>query len=314
MNTIHRWIVSILALVSSIEAVDKVEAVLESEGTVSAEAKPTHGRGAHHVEVNPHGNMMRLEPAPASLVRKETSADVVRDAPEDAYNQAPVTGPAGPPGPPGPIIGPHGMPGVTGDMGPSGSPGAVGLPGVNGSAILGHVGPVGPRGAPGPTGIDGPKGDQGAFGPPGRAGDHPAAIEEWETSLDSYDGIVSALTSHAELLRGLMDKKEERVNERMMGLRMRLAALANGTVSLQLMSKAMLNQLSGVDKKNADTASEAAHLRNLFTGNIREAEKLTAVAADTETAKEKCKDCQPSQAHSTPLSALLALCLVGLWW
>jgi hypothetical protein len=168
----------------------------------------------------------------------------------------------------------------------------MGPEGVNGSGVLGLVGPPGPKGAPGPTGIDGPHGDLGVWGPPGTPGDQPPEIAEWETSLDSYDKIVSALEEHSETLRNLMDKKHESVGERMQKLRMRLAKLANGTVSLELLSKSMVQMMGGVAQQGENVAFNAAHLRKLFTGEIREAEKLAAVATDEEVAHEKCKDCE----------------------
>merc|ERR1719482_1352977 len=125
----------------------------------------------------------------------------------------------------GPIIGPLGNPGAPGPLGAQGDPGPQGPMGVNGSGVLGVVGPPGPRGAPGPTGIDGPVGDRGIWGPPGTSGDQPQEIGEWETSLDSYDGIVGALETHSETLRDLMEKKQEIIQNRMQTLRMRLAAL-----------------------------------------------------------------------------------------
>jgi len=221
-------------------------------------------------------------------------------------------GPRGAPGPMGAIIGPHGFPGPPGALGPRGDPGPQGPIGVNGSGIMGLVGGPGPKGSPGPTGIDGPVGDRGVWGPPGTGGDQPREIGEWEQGLDSYDGIVSALETHSETLRNLMDKKQEMAQGRMEALKMRLAALSNGTVSLALLSKAMVGQMSGLAKQGEDMSFNAAHLRKLFTGEVREAEKLSSVAADEQLAKEKCKDC--AAAWSSHLSVLVALGLVSVWW
>lgn len=96
-------------------------------------------------------------------------------------------------------------------------------------------------------------------------------------------------------------------------LRMRLAALANGTVSLEMLSKAMVGQMNGLATSGQETSFNAAHLRKLFTGDYREAEKLASVAADTELQKEKCKDCSvEALAWSPHLSALVAAVALGL--
>jgi len=234
--------------------------------------------------VNTKGSMMRVEtPTRSALI------DVV-----DAGG-AP-TGPPGPPGPMGPIIGPHGMPGYTGPMGPQGDPGSQGPMGANGSGILGQVGPPGPRGSPGPTGIEGPSGDKGNWGPPGYPGEQPREIGEWETSLDSYDGIVSALETHSESLRDMMGKKSDLIDDDMEDLKMRLSKLANGTVSLSLLSKAMVSEMEKTAKEGGITAWEAAHMKGISLKDAREAEKLEAVALDTKVAAKKCKDCKEESA------------------
>jgi hypothetical protein len=254
-----------------------------------------------------------LQAYEARLLRKDSSSG-------DNLNTLDLNGdpgPQGPPGPMGPIIGPHGFPGPPGAMGPQGDPGPEGPLGVNGSGVLGLVGPPGPKGAPGPTGIDGPNGDRGVWGPPGAPGDQPQEIAEWETSLDSYDGIVSALETHSETLRDLMDKKYGTVQDRMQVLKMRLAALANGTVSLEMLSKAMVSQMGGVAKQGQEVAFNAAHLRKLFTGDYREAEKLASVATDTQLQKEKCKNCGEdveALATSSHLSMLVILAFASVWW
>jgi len=95
-----------------------------------------------------------------------------------------------------------------------------------------------------------------------------------------------------------MDKKQELVQDRMQQLRMRLAALANGTVSLELLSKAMVSQMNGLASAGETTAFNAAHLRKLFTGNAREAFKLAGVATDAEVARAKCKGCEEAEGWS----------------
>jgi len=100
----------------------------------------------------------------------------------------------------------------------------------------------------------------------------------------------------------------------MQALRMRLAALANGTVSLEHLSKAMIGQMNGAAAGAAGTSFNAAHLRKLFTGEIREAQKLGSVAMDAELAKKKCEDCIENQAWSSHLSVLVALCVIGSRW
>jgi len=119
-------------------------------------------------------------------------------------------------------------------------------------------------------------------------------IGEWETGLDSYDGIVTALETHSETLRNMMDKKQTLIEDRMSNLKTRLADLANGTVSLELLSKGMVAQLDGVARAGEGTSYNAAHLRKLFTGDIRESNKLAQVATDEAVAALKCKDCQNS--------------------
>lgn len=258
----------------------------------------------------------------ASLVEKETDEQAQASDPGAAGVTPCAGGPPGPPGPPGPygsIIGPHGMPGPPGVEGAQGDPGVVGPIGVNGTGVLGVVGPPGPRGAPGATGVDGPTGDRGTWGMPGVGGDQPAEIGEWETGLDSYDGIVSALETHSETLRNMMDKKQDLVVDRMEALKMRLSALANGTVNLATMSKAMIGQLNGVATAGEGTSYNAAHLRKLWTGEVREAEKLEVVATDEKIQRAACKDCadadaKPDSAWSSHLSVLVMLGLVVSQW
>jgi hypothetical protein len=145
----------------------------------------------------------------------------------------------------------------------------------------------------------------------------PVEIGEWETSLDSYDGIVSGLETHSETLRNALQTKGEDIEHRMQELRLRLATIANGTVSLSLLSRGMLAQMEGLAKNGQEVAYNSAHLRKLFTGEIRDAEKLSSVATDTLVAHEECEGCQKSAenaAWSTHLSALLSLCLAAAWW
>jgi len=272
-----RWHLLSLTCVCRAAAVEFHDTRLHSDAT-----------GQEAVAVNSKAPLMRTEPrksAPESLMNSDAQGlEIVGD-------DIGPPGPRGSPGPMGAIIGPHGFPGPPGALGPRGDPGPQGPLGVNGSGIMGLVGPPGPKGAPGATGIDGPVGDRGVWGPPGTGGDQPREIGEWEQGLDSYDGIVSALETHSETLRNLMDAKHEKVQDRMQALKMRLAALANGTVSLQLLSKAMVGQMSGLAKQGEGMSFNAAHLRKLFTGEVREAEKLESVATDEQVAKEKCKDC-----------------------
>lgn len=192
------WLLGLTAVAYSIGEAQAIEAMLHPKGDVEDAA-------IDGVAVNTKGNMMRTESPKedALLVKKGSTSDGGLEIVGDAG----VPGPQGAPGPMGPIIGPHGFPGPPGAMGETGDPGPQGHMGVNGSGVLGLVGPPGPKGAPGPTGIDGPTGDRGVWGPPGAPGDQPQEIGEWETSLDSYDQIVSALETHSETLRDLMDKK-----------------------------------------------------------------------------------------------------------
>lgn len=200
-------------------------------------------------------------------------------------------GPPGPPGPPGAIIGPHGLPGPPGPEGPQGDPGPIGIRGVNGSSILGIMGDKGPTGPSGRTGFDGPRGERGMFGPPGPPGDQPAEFVQWESTLDSYDQIVTALESHSEALRSLMEKKLDMVDIRMGNMKQRLTTVGNGSQSLEMLSKGLVAQMNGVAWNADNAAYRAAHLRHLDTSNLREAEKLESVATEEKTAGEACKNC-----------------------
>jgi len=291
--------ISVVGAVSAVSVT--AEATFEPDGA----REKINEASAISMTVNGQGNMMRTE----HMEKGKSSDGGLVIVGEDG-----TPGPPGPPGPFGPIVGPHGYPGPPGQMGPQGDPGPVGRAGVNGSGVLGLVGPPGPKGAPGPSGFDGPKGDAGMWGPPGAPGDQPAEIGQWETSLDSYDGIVSALEQHSESLRNLMDKKQELVGQRMQALRLRLAALSNGTVGLELMSKAMIAQMNGVAGNGEKTSFNAAHLRKLFTGEIREAQKLAGVATDAEVQKKKCESCIQAKAWSAHLSMLVVLFLASWCW
>lgn len=230
--------------------------------------------------------------------------------------QDPATDPAGPPGPPGPpgaLIGPHGMPGRHGDIGETGAPGPEGPMGANGTGTMGAVGPPGPRGAPGPTGYEGPRGDAGPWGHPGLPGDHPAELQQWETTLDSYDGLVSKLEEHSEKLRDAMEQKSDFIDDKMMALKMRLHSLANNTVNLASLSHATYAQLQDADIHAGKSAFEAAKLAPVSHDDIREAIRVGALANDEETASLKCKDCQGS-AWSSHLSALAILGLISAFW
>merc|ERR1719440_1507151 len=157
---------------------------------------------------------------------------------------------------------------------------------------MGPLGAPGQPGAPGATGTGGGKGDIGPWGPPGPTGDAPAAMAEWETSLDSYDGIIAGLETHSEKLRNLLETKQDNSESKMQELRIRLAKIANGSVDLQLMSKGMIAQMSGLARKGHELAYNATHLRKLFTGEIRDAEKLAAVEGDMVANAMKCEDCE----------------------
>jgi len=333
MQIVQCWLFGLLACARTIVAVEPVDAALHGAATRGTDSE--HRQAARDVnesptslEVNQRGHMMRIEQPPHAALPDSSHLDVAGAHPAvlmkkeggdtlgvgDNFNlQLGAPGPRGPPGPLGAIIGPHGMPGTAGSLGAQGDPGPQGPRGVNGSGVLGLNGSPGPRGAPGPTGVDGPKGDRGLWGPPGRGGDQPQEIGEWETGLDSYDGIVSALEIHSETLRNMMDKKEEAMQDRVQALRMKLATLANGTVSLETFSKAMVSQMNGVSVAGEETAFNAAHLRKLFTGNVREAEKLASVATDTAVARKKCTNCENYSA-STHLSALIAFAFLSACW
>jgi len=141
-------------------------------------------------------------------------------------------------------------------------------------------------------------------------------MQQWEQALDSYDRIVSALETHSESLRDLMQAKHDTMQDKMGRMRMRLAALTNSTVSLEMMSKAIVKHLNSDDWIAGQTATEAGKLAHLFSGDLREAQKLSAVAKDAETAKKKCKDCENSALRMHSL-AILVPSLLGMmisWW
>jgi len=244
--------------------------------------------GSRGMLVNDKAQMEVEKTDVPTLMRKEGHESLIAVSSE----QEPDIGPPGPPGPPGQIIGPMGAPGLPGPQGPQGVPGIQGPRGVNGSNVLGPMGPPGARGAPGPTGIDGPTGPRGVWGPPGMPGDAPAEMQEWEQALDSYDQIVSALETHSESLRDLMEKQHDDMREKLSNIRMRLAALTNNTVSLEMLSKAIVKHLNSDDYIAGQTATEAGHLAHLFTADLREAQKLNEVAKNAQLQKILCKDCK----------------------
>jgi len=127
--------------------------------------------------------------------------------------------------------------------------------------------------------------------------------------LDSYDGITTALETHSEALREMMDKKQQLMQDNMEDLKVRLSNLANGTVSLGALSKVMIKQMNEVAEEDENTAFEAAHLKSVSNGDAREAEKLEAVATDAEAAKKECKDCAKGSAIGSHISALSLVAL-----
>merc|ERR1719446_547234 len=72
---------------------------------------------------------------------------------------------------------------------------------------------------------------------------------------------------------------------------MRLARMANGSVNLKLFSHYLLHRLEDENRGADEMAFDAAHLRGLFTGELRDAQRLASVALDTMVAKERCEDC-----------------------
>jgi len=165
------WLLSVLVLTSGflLAFADLKSAKIDAEGNVGLDDTVKDG---------------------ARLVRTEApragSSLVDQDRADGEVN---TPGPPGPRGPPGAVIGAHGLPGAHGEPGRTGEPGAEGPMGANGTGTMGIMGPPGPRGAPGPTGYEGPRGPEGNWGHPGLPGDHPAELQQWETTLDSYDGL-----------------------------------------------------------------------------------------------------------------------------
>jgi len=278
--------------------------------------------GAHVQNIGPAARAERSADAygrsRSSLLRQEkVDEDEEKEdeeKEEEDEDEAGDPGPPGPPGPPGLIMGPRGKHGNPGPPGEKGVPGPVGLPGLNGSNIVGNFGPPGPRGAPGPTGLDGPTGPPGVWGPPGLPGDAPPAIQEWEEALDSYDQIVSALETHSEALRNLFSDKHDEMNDHLEKVRGRLSLLTKGSVSLEDMSKSLVKHLNSDNYIAGETATEAGHMAHLFSGDLREAQKLNAVARDAAIAKKKCQDCEGAAKRALQISTILLASLIARWW
>jgi len=265
--------------------------------------------GADSMAVTSKGSVMRKSPSRrSSLISLDAKEE---DAADPNVRWVLSKGNLGPPGVMGPLKGVPGMPGAPGPIGQQGEPGPPGLPGAKGAGIMGLAGHAGPRGLPGPSGYDGDEGDNGPAGPVGPPGEQPHEMEEWETSLDSYDGIVTALETHSEKLRDVMSKKEKKMAGRMTNLTTRLAKLAAGAVSLKELSKHIVKNLLSVEKDGHKSAFDAAHLAAIKHDDVREAIKLESVKIDQTVAAEKCKDC--SSGWSSSVSLLVTLGLAAVW-
>jgi hypothetical protein len=116
-------------------------------------------------------------------------------------------------------------------------------------------------------------------------------MQEWEQSLDSYDQIVTALETHAENLREVMESKHDAMQDKMSKIRLRLSALTNNTVNLEMLSKAVVKHLNSDNWVAGQSATEAGRLAHLFSGDLREAHRLNAVARDAHTFAKRCKNC-----------------------
>lgn len=258
------------------------------------------------------------KPLMRRVVKHSPPAEVLLDQGQHVSKR--LSGDPGPPGPagaPGPVIGPQGWPGPPGLQGSKGVSGSEGNRGENGTSHMGPMGLPGPAGKVGPHGVDGQKGENGPWGPPGVSGEAPKEIGEWEASLDSYDGIVGGLETHSEALRDALQTKAEDIDTRMQTLRIRLAKIANGTVSLNLLSRGMLAQMQGLASAGQELAFNSAHIRKLFTGELRDAEQLATVGTDEIAAHERCHDCEKEKensAWSTQLNILTALAVVLMRW
>jgi hypothetical protein len=140
-------------------------------------------------------------------------------------------------------------------------------------------------------------------------------MQEWEQALDSYDQIVTALETHSESLRDLIESKHDAMQDKMAKIRMRLSTLTNGTVNLEMLSKAVVKHLNSDNWVAGQTATEAGHLAHLFSGDLREAQKLNAVARDAATAAKKCKDCAENLANPGVQISVFALAsIAALRW
>lgn len=262
---------------------------VNSTDTAKSTAKNTTAPAAKDTGVSTPKDPTKT--APEGSAKAAATAPVTAPAAAKQTSAAPVaakaagTPPAGPPGPIGPIVGSPGRQGAPGRQGPQGDPGPRGEKGQNGAGIMGRVGPVGPRGAPGPKGVEGDKGELGPYGPPGKSGEQPKEFGTWETTLDGYNNVVTALGKHSEGIKTLMDKKLDLLEDEKTNLKLRINNLANGTVSLGALSKAMVKGLQQTAKEGDATAFQVSHMKAVQHSEVREAEKLQAVAAEAQSAK-----------------------------
>jgi hypothetical protein len=109
--------------------------------------------------------------------------------------------------------------------------------------------------------------------------------------LDSYDGIVGALETHAGSLRSLLESKADDQERKLTIIRYRLMKLAEKTGTIQLLSKDQQLKLVDLLKAAGLSADGAARLRSVNGDDVREANKLSAVAADTLHRKRECENC-----------------------
>lgn len=116
-------------------------------------------------------------------------------------------------------------------------------------------------------------------------GAQPKEFGVWETTLDGYNNVVTALGKHSDGIKTLMDKKLDLLEDEKTNLKLRINNLANGTVTLGALSKDMVKGLQQTEKEGAATAFQVSHMKAVQHSEIREAEKLQAVAADAKSSK-----------------------------
>merc|ERR1719440_692529 len=143
------------------------------------------------------------------------------------------------------------------------------------------------------------------MGIPGLPGDSPTEMAQWETSLDAYAGLVEALKSHTTEFNDALDKKGDEMDKRLMSIRLRLSMLAAKTQQTKSLTHNQLTNLKSLLKAAGMTSESVEYLNHVRTSDVREAERLQAVAIDEMVAKRKCEDCKNYAVASTSSWSIL---------